>query len=1523
MGNNFKIGIKRLTACLLSATITLGCAPIQSFAIGGNASGDNSTGVITGAGGDFSANISTDPRESGKIGVRLSLVDNNNPSEVISVDENGNPMVLDLLYTTKLQFTNQAVGNYLSNLKGEFTYSSVKTQDLAYQKAVGGTGPNIVQKFYDDVITYKHPEKEEASQFFLSSIPPWLIHTGSYESRGEDFVAWCKQNEAGYGVIGDSGLLYTTNIFGVSVPVKVYRDEEGFAFVEPGGGLDKWTNSYSPEITDAEVFLDMLRDLDIAYRDFDKAIERKGLEYATGRLAGALVKGKVAINGLMALGEYNENESPTPSEKWIEIYNASVEYNIDYYINLLNQEYNTEEAIERGTTEDYRSKDIVVKVVTDSVQNLGQTTEQVTDPNALSDVAHLHMLLGLKTEADEGGHTYYRLQTESMRQAAIINEDIPLKEATEDWVLLVEPIMWLTIFPENTTSYGIHSKVYGTVSNIMDAFRYDSEGKLQEWAEQKTFNWKAFAKVWGALYVKNEGFTFANGQKLAPPMTYGLTIGNYYHPGLLSDTNRWKDGVKAGWGCNVYWKNDIYGISSGIDTWDKINNPNGEPGPAPDPTNLSEETAYKENSKDFIITKWYVARSYGEDGIPIDYVVDVQTRKDTPHKVNILNEGTADTDMFWEVEKWATGKDALVPEDGDLSTTFEQYFKMNRGSKGGVQPIQVEIKPEDTDKVLYVKLVSKEIVPVGDLDIIKVKDKNDGSTTVDRFNGNITDGRYNATENGWVYIEDIQTPDTAKDVKNWEDVPEGTHGATSEITVKEDTKTIYIHYKEGETNIVEGGKQPLVLEQDELSHGYTLKNLHTDGSLAYIQEYFISKNFPMKLCDGHECGGEDCSGNHGRSQNHVPKIEDNKYKLSVTSSNNNPTFIADYIQDDSSWSIFNYKGISGGNTDKLLPNAKFLLYRNKTKDLVTLYPDKNDSTTRGLLAHIGIDSVGTMPQTNRVAQTGSGKFNDTFNVQFSEADGYDRTLSWKWICSYTDSVEDSGTWDSTFVSGHTITDLNNSYTFDNNVEERYELGTVGNGTTAPQSKRSEDFASVFYNNPFVSVQQDGDIKFYPYIKMVYNDRDSESRLPVLVTSTNTSTIGAFTKVESGVWKNGQKDDDTVEGVNPLPNVTLDSTQWSTHKNSLNFMADNGVDDKKSVLPGGAIFDVSMSDVDLSYWGGLQSDKPTTSTKLGYRVWQTCIEDARLGLLAPDSTAPSVSEAKQKVIELDNSIKVDIPKYGLVQMITKGAVDYRGYMGTFTTKTEYNAVVNGGNWNGIPLSTDAKYYLKLISAGAGSEDEFNSTVTNFDVLKGGIKQQTLYTVGSDTEGNVYVLLNGTEIGRIGPTETISQLLSKNSEIRLLDENTKVVTNYVNSIDRNIGSNRNGKAWYNEAFDGVNVLYSYLSYDIGFGSGIEGSPGAGGKGTARRSAVLDTKLTGKLDNKSDLYNFNEEKRDEKVRSSMILTGQTGIEGGLMAPTGEMGTLTLKNGNTITVKLGNMPIFAYSKMFYLPNANVSDLN
>ena len=91
------------------------------------------------SGGDFGVN-----RPSGRIGIRLSLIDRNEPSKVISVDESGNPMVVDIMYVDKSTYEGFTNGGYLTALNDNYRYSAVKTQSIDQRN-------KIIRIYYDQL----------------------------------------------------------------------------------------------------------------------------------------------------------------------------------------------------------------------------------------------------------------------------------------------------------------------------------------------------------------------------------------------------------------------------------------------------------------------------------------------------------------------------------------------------------------------------------------------------------------------------------------------------------------------------------------------------------------------------------------------------------------------------------------------------------------------------------------------------------------------------------------------------------------------------------------------------------------------------------------------------------------------------------------------------------------------------------------------------------------------------------------------------------------------------------------------------------------------------------------------------------------------------------------------------------------------------------------------------------------------------------------------------------------------------
>ena len=101
-------------------------------------------------------------------------------------------------------------------------------------------------------------------------------------------------------------------------------------------------------------------------------------------------------------------------------------------------------------------------------------------------------------------------------------------------------------------------------------------------------------------------------------------------------------------------------------------------------------------------------------------------------------------------------------------------------------------------------------------------------------------------------------------------------------------------------------------------------------------------------------------------------------------------------------------------------------------------------------------------------------------------------------------------------------------------------------------------------------------------------------------------------------------------------------------------------------------------------------------------------------------------------------------------------------------------------------------------------------------------------------------------------------------------------------------------------------STFAYQIGFGGN-----------NAVRSEVIDPKLVGKLDNKGDLLNFDDDKLTEKTRTIQYKLS-SGSDKAKTSGANYMGTF-----NGIKVVIPGMTDVFKSRLHYMGNNTVQDLN
>lgn len=1103
-------------------------------------------------------------------------------------------------------------------------------------------------------------------------------------------------------------------------------------------------------------------------------------------------------------------------------------------------------------------------------QGGGSQTEQ---GETVEDQAWIVRLLALKS----GGK--FLLQTPSMLEGKAAFLD----KAPEDWVLLVEPLVYLTIFQPGDDHHYAISKQYGTISNIAEAITKHlgntSHGTKAKWG---TFNWKALnGPLWGALHVDDGGYTFGNGDKLLPCGDYG----SWVSMNDLTARNQWQataDGKRAkfGYGVNVWWLKQ----KTKTITWDEPNYPDGYPGPSPDSSSLPDESSYKENNKKFKIAKWYYIES--PDGS--QHVYDVKTRIETPHVVDIVNEGNDKTEFFWEIERWGTGIQDKMPNNGDTSTTYENYWNTNKGTYNDTKPVSdMTVKPEDPDKVLYVKLVMKVIEKPQQITVKKyfpdlpVKTEKIDPTPL-----------YDANEPGFTYIEDKQSPNLPVNADKWEEVPNEPSETNPYIPVKEPTKTIYIKYEANEVD----NSGVLVLHQNELAHTFTLTDLLPDL-------ISVSHRFSDEYASG--------SGRHGSGSDvwycdWERVIDDSNYSYVVSNKENYgaTTFVGSQgsftPQEIGENSDSGSMGIHGGSTEGFMPNLKFSIYRDKSKDNVTLYTGKNEGGVKSELSQIFITKEGYKPQTTRVTDKGQTEWYSTFKVNYTY-DTEDNTLSWNKVGCSTHGGASSGSWDG--EENPTLASLNSAYSKANNVLTKAFLGQPGKGDKI-STISAEPFTidgKTFNRNLKYKFTSGSDLidkfdndkgnprffKFYPYTEMEYQTVTDLSNKLAYIVSTNLSEVKDNTSVEIGVYQSGGSGN----------TIDITSEQWSTHARTIQGLRDQNVSEgllNKSLIPGGAVVKLSTAN-------------PNTNVPevwVGFRSYEMSISDDLNVTLSEATGVKTTSQAKADANAFYEDMKNNLSNYHLEKWIVEGIYTDENAIREHGKKV--SGINTGGSagshvvtsFGGNRLSTESKYYLKSNTSDA--------TSSKFDVFNDKIEQH-VYRVYADVHGKVTVTKDGSEIAssNIKAGKNLSGLLG-NADVKRIDDRVKFVTNFVQSLDFEGGKDREAIPWHYEAHDGIEVVETLGIMQVGFDFNKE----------PIRSEVVDPKLTGELENRDDTLNFNDDTIEEKTR-----TVQYKMSSSPTTKPDIPGYVGKFNGESIIIP--QISEILKTRLHYMGNNTVMDLN
>lgn len=1077
--------------------------------------------------------------------------------------------------------------------------------------------------------------------------------------------------------------------------------------------------------------------------------------------------------------------------------------------------------------------------------SLKDNSNQKDESVVATDLSVLYKIINLTVGEDKN----YVFQLEGSKKKFSDTEGkLPTEVFTEKgYLLLVEPTIqgcpqgWTNGKPG--TSY--KSEVYGTAHNWLVGFGNSESFK----------NSGAYSPSFGN-HQKALTRTLPNGLVTVSDWTYMNDRAILLKP---SHDGQWKIAdatahANEGYGCHIYTALDL-GASIPIISLTTIDTGNPPPSENPSSKYIIINRFFRRKNKDnsFIYEK-YDTNLYNikEDGIKV-YI------NDRAEKYSLVEYGTSEAELYKpsKLEEW------------------QEVSKHNTGIERGNTSKTLDIKKDTIIKTINILYEYEPETKV--IKVYKTGDKVDKITDPEVIEG---DTYIVPEEPGYEYRENKKSENGPVKVEDWPDT-EGDPGTEIEIKIDEDTNTIYILY------VRDAGKQ-IVLYSNELTYTYDLRDLIENRVLFGI--YDMAEKSPGReySCDGHlrYCGEEDCDGHSYTCSNGMHILTKFTFGLSVANNydyDSNTTFIKDYAATEKGNSSFSGQWFANTESNKVpsrseqvKPNGDFVLYRQKDKDLVTLYPNKNESLKEELEG-LGITESSYTPSGTRIEkETVEDKyFVNHFETNF-EYTSHDTNLAWFWPRVKCGS-DNKGTWSSSVV---TTPEQANKYYSSNqeNVKTYYFLGETNKGLEDIKDIRKDEFTSRYkYNRAYSKTS--AELNFYPYAKMLYRAKDMNNNLKdVYITSENLSTMKVFNAIQTGVYKKNEI------------NANLDSTQWSTHARSMSFLKNNNISDKKTVLPGGAIQNIDT---------GNKGD-----TQVGIRVYQACLPDEQVEAVQ-EGFKVSESEAREVVNALVEEIRKSISGYGLVQL---GAVGLKTRLKDMIASGEElheNTKISFVKGNSGKTLSDDKYYLR--------QDGSGSNRANFDCLDSRIENQHIYTIYSNTDGDVWITKDGSELARISLSEGASDLSTKSEELKLLDVNTKLITNYVAAIDRNEGEknryDRYDKNKYNEAFDGISVLVTDISFDVGFELD-----------SAKRTNVLDPLLSAPAESKSDLYNFRDE---SKLRSSVYVTTKTSSTADVRKA-GYLGTLKGVSGiGNLETGLIDIYSLVHTKIFYIPNATVSDLN
>ena len=713
-----------------------------------------------------------------------------------------------------------------------------------------------------------------------------------------------------------------------------------------------------------------------------------------------------------------------------------------------------------------------------------------------------------------------------------------------------------------------------------------------------------------------------------------------------------------------------------------------------------------------------------------------------------------------------------------------------------------------------------------------------------------------------IFKEPVNDTDSYDEWKSaMENKQEGSKNGSVTLNPKE---TLYVRLVKSETEPVENPEQNptnLVLHENELSHQFGLSDANNGVLVQGVVNYSSvssGENCDEDVGDDDDyeaCGSDyewvDSEAWHFSLSNH--KVYDKK-------------FVWDWRQTGAtSWGADDL-GESGGDrkTGSNEPDGRMVLQRSFS-DRPVLYPNMNQNTESTLI-NMGLNAPSYIPkadrygnkpeQPSRVSWTGTFETDWVFDSNSPQA-------------TFEPSCGHGGSDTNTHNTSNNKSELDGAYSKPNNTTI-YGLWGKENKGVAPVIEDYKQNIWKLGNLNFKSFKnhiKEQPFTFYPYYKMKFISELDGSEQDAYLTAENLSTLLSLQRIDSSIFR--------TKG-----SVTLDltSSQWSTHSKAHSLLAEKQIEDKNSLLPAGAIYDLKTAD----------ADGKASQSWVGYRIFNSYIPDK--AVLKASENVKNKDEVLQAIEAFESNTKnildnYEVVMHGQIGFNTEG--DKKFYDGSIQLTGKTGKYKMGQN----EFIRDSKYDLQTGSTSANSSD--------IDVLEERTETYD-WVLTSDADGNVTIFRDGTALETLNKT----QRTLTNPEVTEFNSRTNMVTNFLSSIDRNLGSDRNGSTWYNEGFS-IGCIEVRLAYRMGFGDGAD----------SIRSTALNIKANGLLADRTDMFSLDE----EKGRSYQFFTSNKSLS----AEANSKPKFWTGSYDGIDIFVPNMNSLLVSKRFYTSNTTVMDLN